>query len=88
MFKARPSFLSPRPAAIACLAFIAALSNPSAGHAAEANATNWYFSPHLTEDRNPALCQALERAVVGRFFTTKEMDNLEDEPALNGPDIE
>jgi hypothetical protein len=88
MFKARPSFLSPRPAAIACLAFIAALSNPSPGHAAEANAANWYFSPHLTEDRNPALCQALERAVVGRFFTTKEMDNLEDEPTLNGPDIE
>jgi hypothetical protein len=88
MFKARPSFLSPRPAAIACLAFIAALSNPSAGRAAEADASNWYFSPHLTENRQPALCQALERAVIGRFFTSKEMDNLEDEPALNGPDIE
>ena len=64
MFKARPSFLSPRPAAIACLAFIAALSNPSAGHAAEANATNWYFSPHLTEDCNPALCHAAQIAVM------------------------
>ena len=70
MFKARLKVPFPRPAAIACLALAAALSNPSAGHATEANAANWYFSPHLTEDRNPALCQALERAVVGRFCTT------------------
>ena len=79
--------LKARPLATACLAFAAALSNPAAGQGIEADPSNWYFTPHLVEDLNPPLCQALERAVVGRFFTTKEVDNLEDEPALNGPDI-
>jgi hypothetical protein len=88
MLKARPRFPRPFSLTTACLAFAAALSNPAAGQGIEANPANWYFTPHLVENHNPPLCQALERAVVGRFFTSKELDNLEDEPALNGPDID